>query len=154
MTFNHEPQDYECPFCRLVKGESDQYNSPSDIVFQDDKVIAFVSPKWWVNNNGNVMVIPKTHIENIFEVEESLLARIQIVGQKIARAMKEAYKCDGISFRQHNEPAGNQDVWHYHLHVLPRYEGDNLYLNHERSQFVDNSRKKPYVEKLVRALNT
>ena len=41
--------------------------------------------------------------------------------------MKAAYNCDGVSTRQHNEPAGNQDVWHYHLHVFPRYAGDNLY---------------------------
>jgi histidine triad (HIT) family protein len=43
--------------------------------------------------------------------------------------MKAAYHCDGISTRQHNEPAGNQDVWHYHLHVFPRYTDDQLYLN-------------------------
>lgn len=48
--------------------------------------------------------------------------------RKIAIALKEVYKCDGVSSRQHNEPCGNQDVWHYHLHVLPRYKDDNLYL--------------------------
>jgi histidine triad (HIT) family protein len=42
--------------------------------------------------------------------------------------MKAAYGCDGTSTRQHNEPAGNQDVWHYHMHVFPRYAGDRLYL--------------------------
>jgi histidine triad (HIT) family protein len=41
--------------------------------------------------------------------------------------MKQVYDCDGVSTRQHNEPAGNQDVWHYHLHVTPRYHGDRFY---------------------------
>ncbi|MCL6603676.1 MAG: HIT domain-containing protein [Paenibacillus sp.] len=46
---------------------------------------------------------------------------------EVAKALKAQYKCDGVSTRQHNEPHGNQDVWHYHLHIFPRYEGDNLY---------------------------
>jgi diadenosine tetraphosphate (Ap4A) HIT family hydrolase len=44
--------------------------------------------------------------------------------------MKDAYRCDGVSTRQHNEPAGDQDVWHLHVHVLPRHQGDQLYLRH------------------------
>jgi histidine triad (HIT) family protein len=49
------------------------------------------------------------------------------VAKSLAIAMKKIYACDGVSTRQHNEPAGNQDVWHYHLHVTPRYENDNFY---------------------------
>ena len=54
--------------------------------------------------------------------------------------MKEAYSCDGISTRQHNEPAGNQDVWHYHLYVFPRYAGDGLY-SAERLRYNDEERE-------------
>ena len=57
--------------------------------------------------------------EYIFEVHK--------LEKRIANALKKVYKCDGVSSRQHNEPAGNQDVWHYHLHVFPRYVDDNLY---------------------------
>ena len=49
------------------------------------------------------------------------------MAKRLAIAMKTVYACDGISTRQHNEPAGSQDVWHYHLHVTPRYENDNYY---------------------------
>lgn len=47
--------------------------------------------------------------------------------KEVALALKETYKCDGVSSRQHNEPCGGQDVWHYHLHVFPRYKDDNFY---------------------------
>ena len=49
------------------------------------------------------------------------------IARRIAIAFKETYGCDGTSTRQHNEPGGNQEVWHYHVHVFPRYEGDGLY---------------------------
>lgn len=62
--------------------------------------------------------------------------------------MKASYSCDGISTRQHNEPAGNQDVWHYHQHIFPRYINDKLYENHEQKQFVTASARKPFAEKL------
>ena len=52
---------------------------------------------------------------------------IHETARRIALALKDAYSCDGISTRQHNEPGGNQEVWHYHVHVFPRYAGDGLY---------------------------
>jgi histidine triad (HIT) family protein len=74
--------------------------------------------------------------------------------KQAAIALKEAYGCDGTSIRQHNEPAGNQDVWHYHLHVFPRYEGDNLYLNHQNTYWPTPEEKKPYVNKLKNYFNS
>jgi histidine triad (HIT) family protein len=56
-----------------------------------------------------------------------LSARVHDCARAVALALKAAYACDGVSTRQHNEPAGSQDVWHYHLHVFPRYVGDGLY---------------------------
>jgi histidine triad (HIT) family protein len=64
--------------------------------------------------------------------------------------MKEAYRCDGTSFRQHNEPAGNQDVWHYHLHVFPRYHGNDLYRLRGRTTTPDE--RAPYADLLQRHL--
>lgn len=138
--------------CQLVRGETSPHNSPADIVFQDDSVLAYVSPKWWVNNPGHVLVIPKQHVENIYDISDELLAKVQQVGKQIAIAMRQSYGCEGISFRQHNEPAGNQAIWHYHLHVFPRWEGDNLYQNHNKTQWVTPAEKRLYVEKLVAAL--
>jgi histidine triad (HIT) family protein len=61
-----------------------------------------------------------------------------------ALALKAVYVCEGVSTRQHNEPAGGQDVWHYHVHVTPRFEGDNFYTGRVRRPF-------PQVERLVEA---
>jgi len=146
--YNHEPENYECPFCNLVNGKETEYNSKKDIVFEDNDVIAFVSPKWWVNNPGNVIVVPKKHVENIYDIEDDLLSKVQIVGKKIAMAIKESYRSDGISFRQHNELAGNQDAWHFHLHVFPRWEDDDLYLNHKNKTFVTLEEREEYADKI------
>jgi histidine triad (HIT) family protein len=66
--------------------------------------------------------------------------------------LKTAYGCDGTSFRQHNEPHGDQEVWHYHLHVFPRYEGDELYRGRKRHTTPEE--RAPYAEKLRHHLNT
>ena len=144
----HEPHDYQCRFCLLVAGGENEYNKQKDIVFQNDHTIAFVAPKWWVNNPGHVLVIPKAHTENIFTISEGLLGNVYATSKKIAEAIKESYQCDGISMRQHNEPAGNQDVWHLHVHVFPRYKGDRLYQNHDQQRFIENSEKDKYIKLL------
>ncbi len=67
--------------------------------------------------------------------------------------MKAAYGCDGVSTRQHNEPAGNQDVWHFHLHVFPRYVDDQLYLRSAERTPTSPPQRLPYAVKLKRALD-
>jgi len=62
--------------------------------------------------------------------------------------MPNLYKCDGVSTRQHNEPAGGQEVWHYHLHVFPRYEGDNLYKSSAIRDFIPLEKRVVYAERL------
>ena len=146
--YNHAPENYDCVFCRFANGEETDRNVQGDIVFETDKVLAYISPKWWVNNPGNVMVIPKTHVENIYDISDELQGEVYAVGKKIAVAMKETYGCDGTSLRQHNEPAGNQVIFHFHLHVFPRWEGDNLYANHENNRSVSVDERAPYAEKL------
>jgi len=146
--FNHEPSDYECPLCIFAKGGETDLNKRTDLVFEDDEVMTYVSPKWWANIPGNVMVIPRVHVENVYDISEELLSKVQILGKKVALGMKETYNCDGVSFRQHNEPAGGQDVWHFHLHVFPRWKDDNLYLNHENTRYVTAEERAPYAQKL------
>ena len=75
----HEPDDHVCPFCRLAAGEETDRNRVADVVLDTEDVLAFVSPKWWPNNAGHVIVVP--------------------------------------------------NVWHFHVHVFPRNEGDDIYLS-------------------------
>jgi histidine triad (HIT) family protein len=127
--YNHAPEDYRCPFCLLIQRVESEHvlSCQGDIIYRDDSVTAFVGSHQWPNNPGNVLVAPNEHHENIYDVPIHLATRVHAVARAVALAMKEAYHCDGVSTRQHNEPAGNQDVWHYHLHVTPRYVGDDFY---------------------------
>lgn len=145
---NHGPNGYECPFCLFIQGKESDYNKLSDIVYQDESVFAYISPKWWVNNPGNAIVIPKKHVEHIYDIDDTTLARVYAAGKKIALAMKSTYGCDGTLFRQHNEPAGNQEIWHFHLHIFPRWTGDNFYQNHDQYRTVNGTERLPYAEKL------
>jgi histidine triad (HIT) family protein len=97
-------------------------------VFQDEVVTAFVSSAWWPGNDANVIVIPNAHYEHVYAVPDAVLAAIQVLGKRIAIAMEASYGCDGTSFRQHNGPGADQEVWHYHLHVIPRFVGDRFYV--------------------------
>ena len=129
---NHAPENYLCPFCLLIQGIENEhvYSVPSDIIYQDTAVTAFVSSHQWPNNLGNVIVVPNQHFENIYDLPLNNAGEIHKTIRHLAIVMKTAYACAGISTRQHNEPAGNQDVWHYHTHITPRYQNDNYYATH------------------------
>ena len=140
---NYEPDSYQCPFCRVAAGEDlrDDYTKQSDIVFRDDTVTAFISSAWWPANPGHVLVIPNQHVENVYEFPAELGRSLMVAVQRVAVAMKAAYACDGVSTRQHNEPAGNQDVWHFHQHVFPRWEEDRLYERHRERALAPDQAK-------------
>lgn len=109
---SHAPDDYICPFCLLVRGIENEhvYSVQSDIIYQDETVTAFVSSHQFFNNAGNVLVIPSQHFENIYGFPATLATDLHRVVKAVALAQKVAFACEGISTRQHNEPAGNQDV--------------------------------------------
>jgi histidine triad (HIT) family protein len=127
--FSHEPKEYRCPFCAMMDGES--HIIDPNLVYEDELIFSVISLHWWTNNPGHALVIPKRHIENIYELPSPLSDRIHRFSRYLALAMKSVHNCDGITIWQNNEPAGSQDVWHYHLHVVPRFTGDNLH----RSEF-------------------
>lgn len=126
---SHAPADYACPFCRYVDGHGDNYVQPDHVVERTVDTLTYVSPKWWPNNHGALLVIPTMHVENLYAIPDEIGTPLLRATRRAALALKAAYGCDGVSTRQHNEPAGNQDVWHFHIHVFPRYEGDRLYGN-------------------------
>jgi histidine triad (HIT) family protein len=111
-------------------------------------LICIISSNWWPNNPGIVIIAPKNHIENIFTMSDNLLAKIHILSKKISIAIKEIYRCDGITLRQHNEPDGGQDLWHYHLHIIPRWKNDMLYERSQERYLSDPKDRLPYAEKL------
>ena len=127
--YKHAPPGYECPFCALVQGKESLQNQlkRTDIVFQSVDVTAFMATRKYPNNQGHVLIIPNEHFENIYDLPSPLLSKVHLLSRDIALAMKSEYQCDGTLLRQHNEPAGDQNIWHYHLHVIPRYQKDDFH---------------------------
>jgi histidine triad (HIT) family protein len=121
--YNHEPEDYDCPFCKLAAGRIDQ----DCVILDDGTVFAVLALHQTEANFGNTLVMPKAHIENLYDFPAHLGEPLMRTTRAIAYALKELTRCDGVSIRQHNEPAGSQDVWHFHMHVTPRYKDDQFY---------------------------
>lgn len=143
----------DCAFCRFGAGEESHWNSLADVVWRDESTLAFVSPAWWPNNPGHVIVIPLAHADRLETIDVADLAAVHTTAQRIAIAMHAAYGCDATSTRQHNGAAAGQEIPHLHVHVFPRYERDRLYeLTPERRR-VSPEERAPYAEKLRAALS-
>ena len=147
---NHAPSDYICPFCLVVQGIENEHvrTLQDDVIYKDDFITAFIAAGCWPNNKGHILIIPNTHYENIYDLPDDLSAKIHAFSRKAALALKEVYQCGGVSTRQHNEPCGNQEVWHYHLHVFPRYQNDDLYLSYREGADLPPEERRVYAKKL------
>ena len=148
---NHAPPGYDCPFCAVVRGEErPPWTYRDDVVWRDRATTAWLNARWWARNPGNVLVVPNRHVENLYELDRDVAGEINETTRRVALALKSAYGCDGVSTRQHNEPGGDQEVWHYHVHVFPRYAGDELYRSPHRLTTRDE--RLPYATRLRAAL--
>ncbi len=146
--FNHEPAGYECPLCLVVAGGEDEVTSQQDVVLRTERATAFVASRWWPNNLGHVLVVPNAHHENLYDLPAPDGHAVHDAVQAIAIAIRSTYGCAGVSTRQHNEPAGYQDAWHHHVHVFPRYPGDNLYNTRHLPTPATRTQREPYAHKL------
>ncbi|GAA1801398.1 hypothetical protein GCM10009682_24090 [Luedemannella flava] len=143
---SHEPAGYRCPFCVLIAGGATDISGPDDVVARTDVAVAFIAPSWKPHNPGSVLVVSAVHVENLYTLPTVVGHGVHDLVQQVAVAIRRSYGCAGISTRQHNEPAGDQSVWHYHVHVSPRFDGDDLYRSlqssthptrEERTRFAD-----------------
>jgi len=150
--YNHAPDEYKCPICLGVNAVESEHTLLllQDIIYIDESVTAFINSFWIKNNPGHVIVVPNEHYENIYDLPEDLGNHIFRISKKIAEAMKIAYKCEGITLLQNNEPAGNQHAFHFHLHVFPRYKNDDLHANMMNKQLAEPQERLKFVE-IIRA---
>ena len=142
--------------CQLKEGieNEDTLLQQSDLVYKDDLVSAFINSFWVGKSEGHVIVVPNQHFENMYALPSEYGTRIFEISKKIAIVMKEAYKCDGITIRQNNEPAGDQHAFHYHLHVFPRYEHDEFNKKvTDKKKLAEPEKRITYAKKLVNALS-
>lgn len=108
-----------CLFCKIVSNEV-----PSTKVYEDDHVLAFldIHPV----NVGHTLVVPKAHHANLYDTPNETLAHIMAVAKKLSITIKEALGADGINIEMNNDPAAGQIIFHAHLHIVPRFEGDGF----------------------------
>lgn len=115
----------DCLFCKIVKGEI-----PSYTVYEDEKVKVFldINP----NNDGHLLVIPKEHKTNLYEMDdETLLYMLNVIRTKLATLLKDKSAIDGLTISQNNDYG--QEVKHFHIHVIPRYKNDKFPLKSDCS---------------------
>ena len=116
----------DCVFCRIVKGVA-----PESVVYADGKVLAFMDIQ--PVNPGHVLIIPKVHASGLSDLDEETGVHLFKVGMRIAGAVKRSgVKCEGVNLLLSDGRAAFQEIFHVHLHVIPRFEGDNLRISFER----------------------
>ncbi len=111
--------DESCIFCRIVRRQA-----PASIIYEDETVMVFLDIR--PLNIGHTLVIPKAHYVGIFDIPEKDLTNVYKVSKQISVAIKKATNADGISIIQQNGKAAGQDIFHLHVHVVPRFEGQKL----------------------------
>jgi histidine triad (HIT) family protein len=113
--------DPDCLFCKIVAGEI-----PATIVAEDERTLAFmdINPA----TRGHALVIPREHAADVFAIDPADLQAVALAAQRLARRAREQLGADGVNLLNSSGPAAWQTVFHFHLHVIPRYDGDPLRL--------------------------
>jgi histidine triad (HIT) family protein len=106
-----------CWACRVMDGDY-----PGGVVAETRDVVVFINP--FPITAGHALVMPRKHIRNLYELPEELTGPILSTAARVARAAKRAFAADGVTLRQNNEAASDQHLFHFHLHVIPRFCGD------------------------------
>jgi len=118
----------DCIFCKIVEGAIPSYTIYED---EDFKVILDAFP----SGLGHTLIIPKAHTDNVFTIEPSKLGTIHQLAGKVAAAIKESCQADGVNILQNNGIAAGQTVFHYHIHIIPRFDDDGLRFGWPTKQF-------------------
>ena len=119
-----------CIFCKIIAGEI-----PSAVIFEDEEFKAILDR--FPGNIGNVLVLPKKHYSNIFDIDEDVAGRLFRLATKIAKNMKEVLGFEAMNVVQNNGSLAGQTVHHFHLHLIPRYENDKVQIKWEQLDLTD-----------------
>jgi histidine triad (HIT) family protein len=131
----------DCIFCKIVAGEM-----PSYTVFEDENTMAFLDI--FPVHKGHILVIPKNHAGNIFEISSEEWGQVQETVRKVAGALETSLNADGVNLMMNNREHAGQVVHHAHVHLIPRFKGDGLklwphgkYAEGEADGFAEKIRK-------------
>lgn len=111
-------RDDNCIFCKLANGDI-----PTNSIYEDEmfKVILDMSPA----TRGHALILPKDHYKNIYEMPEDVVAAAFVLAKKMAIKMTDALGAEGFNLVQNNNEVAGQTVFHFHIHLIPRYSDDN-----------------------------
>lgn len=111
-------KDENCIFCKIACGEI-----PSSVLYEDEefKVILDLGPA----TKGHALILPKNHYENLYDIDDEVLARAFKLAKKMVTIMTGILGCDGYNLVQNNGASAGQTVFHFHIHLIPRYKNDH-----------------------------
>ena len=127
-------RDENCIFCKIANGEI-----PSTTVYEDDdfRVILELSPA----SKGHALILPKEHYANLYELPDEAASKVLIVAKNVVAKMTKALGCDGYNLVQNNGEAAGQTVFHFHMHLIPRYKEDQVGLGWKMGELTDADRE-------------
>ena len=127
-------RDENCIFCKIANGEI-----PSTTVYEDDdfRVILDLSPA----TKGHALILPKEHYANLYELPDEAASKVLIVAKNVVAKMTKALGCDGYNLVQNNGEAAGQTVFHFHMHLIPRYKEDQVGLGWKMGELTDADRE-------------
>ncbi|MDF9866841.1 histidine triad (HIT) family protein [Bacilli bacterium PM5-3] len=124
----------DCLFCKIVSGEIPSYK-----IYEDEDVLAFLDISQ--TTKGHTLVIPKKHAKDIYEIDDESMAKVYKVARKLANTLSEKLNANGINLLNNNKVDAGQTVFHYHVHLIPRYDKDDKFvvnfLENENSNIED-----------------
>ena len=123
-------KDENCIFCKLANGEI-----PTATVYEDEYLRAIMDAA--PANKGHIIILPKSHAANIYELEDEYVSRAFVLAKKLAVALKKLTGCDGVNILQNNGEAAGQTVFHFHVHVIPRFKDDDCTIVWKPTSYED-----------------
>ena len=122
-------KDNNCIFCKIANGEI-----PSRTIAENDlfRVVLDVAPA----TKGHALILPKDHCRNLYDLPEETASELMKMAKKVALKMKDKLHCDGVNLVQNNEETAGQTVFHFHMHVIPRYNGDGQVIGWKPGQLT------------------
>ena len=128
-------KDENCIFCKIGRGYIPSYKLYED---EDFKVFLDLSP----TSYGHALIIPKEHYKNLFELDDTIASKALVLAKKVGAAMMNTLHCDGLNVLQNNGEAAGQTMFHFHIHLIPRYKDDDTKIIFAENSLTEEDAKK------------
>ncbi len=127
-------KDENCIFCKLANGEI-----PTATLYEDDdfRVILDTGPA----SKGHALILPREHYKNLYELDDEIAAKTLVLAKKMITKLTDVLECDGYNIVQNNGETAGQTVFHFHVHLIPRYKGDTVGLGWKMGELTEEDKE-------------